>query len=313
MKFGISLNNRGDVATPENLTGLARRVEAHGFHSVVLSDHIVVPQETTDNYPYDPEGRFPVALAHNYYEPLATLSFLAGATTRLRIGTSVLIVSYRNPIATAKMCATADALSGGRVFLGIGTGWWEAEYRALGIPGHFAERGPRTDEYMRIFRNLWTEERPEFAGEFYRYSGIDCSPKPVQAGGIPLLVGGHTRRALRRTAELGDGWHPIGLRGSAGLEPDGLRAARAELDRMCEERGRDPAQVPTVFRCPIDPGGERAGPMTGSAAQIAEDIAAYEAAGVQEIVWDVSYPEFARIRDAVDRIAEEVLPAFAGR
>ena len=312
MKFGISLLNRGALATPGNLLSITRQAEARGFHSVAISDHVVVPQETTRNYPYHPEGRFPVADAHDYYEPLATLAFLAGATERIRIGTSVLIPSYRNPVVTAKVCATADALSGGRVFLGVGTGWWEAEYRALGIPGHFAERGPRTDEYMRIFRNLWTEDRPAFSGEYHRYSNIDCSPKPAQKGGIPLLVGGHTRRALRRTAELGDGWHPIGLRAPAGLAPAELREKRGELDRMCEARGRDPAEVSTVFRCPIRPGGERDGPMTGEPGRIAEDVAAYAAAGVQEIVWDVFRPSITEFRDTVDRIAEEVVPAAAG-
>lgn len=309
MKFGISLVNRGALATPGNLLSITRQAEDRGFHSVTLSDHVVVPQETTHNYPYHPEGRFPVADAHDYYEPLATLAFLAGATERIRIGTSVLILSYRNPVVTAKVCATADALSGGRVFLGVGTGWWEAEYRALGIPGHFAERGPRTDEYMRIFRNLWTEERPAFSGDFHRYSNIDCSPKPVRKGGIPLLVGGHTRRALRRTAELGDGWHPIGLRAPAGLAPAELREKRDELDRMCEARGRDPAAVSTVFRCPIRPGGGRAGPMTGEPDRIAEDVAAYAAASVEEIVWDVLCSTITEFRDTVDRIAEDVVPA----
>ena len=312
MKFGISLINRGSLATPENIVGFTRQAERLGFHSVTISDHIVVPQETTHNYPYHPQGHFPVADAHDYYEPLATLSFLAGATERIRIGTSVLILSYRNPIVTAKLCATADAMSGGRIFLGVGTGWWEAEYRALGIPGHFAERGPRTDEYMRIFRNLWTEERPEFSGEFYRYSNIDCSPKPAQVGGIPLIVGGHTGRALRRTAELGDGWHPIGLRAPAGLDPAELREKRDRLDRMCEERGRDPARVPTVFRCPIRPGGERDGLMTGETGRIVEDVAAYAAAGVEEIIWDVSYPTASEMREAIDRVAEEIVPAVAG-
>lgn len=309
MKFGISLVNRGALATPGNLLSITRQAEARGFHSVTISDHVVVPQETTHNYPYHPEGRFPVADAYDYYEPLATLAFLAGATERIRIGTSVLILSYRNPVVTAKVCATADALSGGRVFLGVGTGWWEAEYRALGIPGHFAERGPRTDEYMRIFRNLWTEERPAFSGDYHQYSNIDCSPKPVQKGGIPLLVGGHTRRALRRTAELGDGWHPIGLRPPAGLAPAELREKRDELDRMCEARDRDPAEVSTVFRCPIRPGGGRDGPMTGEPDRIAEDVAAYAAAGVQEIVWDVFCSAITEFRDTVDRIAEDVVPA----
>ena len=245
MKFGISLTNRGPLATPENLVGFARQAESLGFHSITISDHIVVPQETTHNYPYHPQGHFPVADAHDYYEPLATISFLAGATERIRIGTSVLIISYRNPVVTAKVCATADAMSGGRIFLGVGTGWWEAEYRALGIPGHFADRGPRTDEYMRIFRNLWTEERPAFSGKYFQYSNIEFSPRPAQAGGIPLLVGGHTGRALRRTAELGGRVapdraprpgrpRPVGAQGEAGRTGPDVRGARPRPGRCAD-------------------------------------------------------------------------------
>ena len=312
MKFGISLTNRGPLATPENLVGFARQAESLGFHSITISDHIVVPQETTHNYPYHPQGHFPVADAHDYYEPLATISFLAGATERIRIGTSVLIISYRNPVVTAKVCATADAMSGGRIFLGVGTGWWEAEYRRSGSPATSRTAGRAPTSTCASSGTCGTEERPAFSGRYFQYSNIEFSPRPAQAGGIPLLVGGHTGRALRRTAELGDGWHPIGLRAPAGLDPSELKAKRDELDRMCEERGRDPAGVPTVFRCPIRPGGERDGPMTGEPGRIVEDVAAYAAAGVQEIVWDVFYPAAAEIREVIDRIAEEIVPAAAG-
>ena len=172
----------------------------------------------------------------------------------------MLILSYRNPIVTAKLCATADVLSGGRVFLGVGTGWWEAEYRALGIPGHFAERGPRTDEYMRIFRNLWTEERPEFDGEFYRYSNIDCSPKPAQPGGIPLIVGGHTGRALRRTAELGGRLAPHRAPRPGRARPGG---AQGEAGRAGPHvRGEGPRSGERADRLPAAPSA-RVGSATG--------------------------------------------------
>jgi probable F420-dependent oxidoreductase len=212
MKFGVNLVNRGEMSTPENLVRFVQHAEALGLDSATVSDHIVIPKTTPSNYPYHPEGKFSWEAARNYYEPLATLMFLAGKTERIRLGISVLIVSYRNPIATAKMLATIDALSGGRTFVGVGTGWWEDEYKALGIGDHFAERGARTDEYLRIYKNLWTEENPSFQGRFYSYGDLEVSPKPAQAGGLPIWIGGHTRRALRRTAELGDAWHPIGLR-----------------------------------------------------------------------------------------------------
>jgi probable F420-dependent oxidoreductase len=308
MKFGLNLVNRGPLARPDLMTRFVQRAEALGFDSVTISDHIVIPRAMPDNYPYHPQGQFSWESARDYYEPLATLTYLAGCTRRLRLGTSVLIIPYRNPIVVAKMVATADALSGGRIFLGVGTGWWADEFAALGIPGHFAERGPRTDEYIRIFRNLWTEADPEFAGQFYRYANLEFSPKPAQAGGVPIWIGGHTRRALRRAAELGDAWHPIGLRPPAGLTPAQLGEKRDELHALCERAGRDPAGVPIAFRCPLVFSPRERAPMQGSPAQILEDIAAYAAQGVGHFTFDLPLAEAAPLFEAIERVGTEILP-----
>jgi probable F420-dependent oxidoreductase len=308
MKFGLSLISRGPLARPELMTRFVQRAEALGFDAVTISDHIVIPKAMPDNYPYHPEGKFSWQSARDYYEPLATLAYLAGQTQRLRLGTSVLIIPYRNPIIVAKLVASIDALSGGRVFLGVGTGWWQDEFAALGIPERFAERGPRTDEYIRIFRNLWNEENPEFAGQFYRYGNLEFSPKPAQPGGVPIWIGGHTRRALRRVAELGDAWHPIGLRPPAGLTPEELGKRRGELHALCEAAGRDPARLPIAFRCPLVFSTRERAPMQGTPAQILDDIATYAAQGVSHITFDLPLADAGALMDAVERVGAEILP-----
>ena len=308
MQFGASLINRGPMATPDNMVRFAQRAEALGFVSLTISDHIVVPKAMPANYPYHPDGEFAWQAARDYYEPLATLMFLAGKTSTIRLGTSVLIVPYRNPVTTAKMLATVDALSGGRVFLGIGTGWWEDEFKALGIAGHFAQRGPRTDEYLRIYKALWLEENPAFQGEFFSFADLEFSPKPAQAGGIPIWVGGHTRRALRRTVELGDAWHPIGLRPPAGLEPAKMGEQVALLGSLAEKAGRDPAAIQVAFRAPVAIADGERRTLTGSAAQVIEDVQAYAAQGVTHLTVDLTQPAMEQNLEQLQRISEEVAP-----
>jgi probable F420-dependent oxidoreductase len=308
MKFGVSLNNRGPLATPENLIRFARQAEALGFDSITASDHVVIPKAMPSNYPYHPEGAFRWQAARNYYEPLTTLMVLAGATERIRLGTSVLIVPYRNPVIVAKMLATLDVLSRGRVFLGVGTGWWEDEFKALGIPGHFTERGPRTDESIRIFRNLWGEERPAFKGRFYAYDDLEFSPKPVQRGGIPIWIGGHTTRALRRAAELGNAWHPIGLRPPAGLKPEEMERKLIELEGQCHKAGRNFSDLLIAFRCPVVFTDTPREPVQGTPEQIAADLRAYRQVGVGHVTFDVPGESFDAVLETLERVAKEVLP-----
>lgn len=310
MKFGVSLNHRGAQARPEIMTRFAQRAEALGFDSLTVSDHVVLPKAMPPNYPYHPKGEFSWQAARDLYEPLTTLMFLAGRTNRLRLGVSVLILSYRNPVVTAKMLATIDALSEGRMFLGVGTGWWEDEYRALGIPEAFQDRGARTDEYLRVYKVLWTEPNPEFKGKYHQFGNLEFSPKPYQKGGLPIWVGGHTTRALRRTAELGDVWHPIGLRPPAGLDPEELGAKRRELYALAEQRGRDPHSIAIAFRCPLHFDPKLRAPMAGSPAQLIEDIRAYEKQGVSHFTFDIARDSPEAALEVLQRIAEEIMPAF---
>ncbi len=311
MKFGVNMISRGPLATAENMARVAQRAEALGFDAAFISDHIVIPKSMPSNYPYHPEGQFSWETARDYYEPLATLAYLAGKTEKIRLGISVLIISYRNPVVTAKVLVTTDALSGGRIILGVGTGWWEEEYRALGIPDHFRERGARTDEYIRIYRTLWREENPEFKGRFHQFGNLEFSPKPYRPEGIPIWVGGHTGRALRRAAELGDAWHPIGQRPPVNLDPAELGHRVETLRKLAEAAGRDPASLEVAFRGPVTVTDKESRPLVGSLAQVIDDIHSYESKGVSHLTMDLPADSIEKMVEKVEQIGEEVLPQFA--
>jgi len=308
MQLGVNVINRGALARPEVMAPFLRRAEALGFSSATVTDHILIPKAMPHNYPYHPKGEFRWQDARDYYEPLASLGFLTGLTSKIRLGVSVLIISYRNPLTTAKFLSTLDALSGGRIFVGVGTGWWEDEYKALGIPGHYAERGKRTDEYIRIFRELWTKDEPRFEGQFYRFGDLEFSPKPAQKGGVPIWIGGHTSRALKRVAELGDVWHPIGLRPPAGLDPDELARKREELIGYAKAYGRDGASIPVHFRAPVIVSDSENAMLIGKAAKVVADIKAYEAAGVSHITCDLIATSPDQLMGLLERLGKEVLP-----
>jgi len=236
MKFGVWVPNCRHLATPEIIRTTAVRAEQLGYDSVWVSDHVVVPRA---NIGYLGEGVF---------DPLMTLEVAAGATRRVRLGTTVLIVPYRNPVVTAKMVSTLDALSGGRVILGIGVGWMAAESAMLGVP--FAERGAMTDEYLAAMRELWTSPDPSFTGTYTRFRELTFEPKPVQKPHPPIWVGGDSRAALRRAAEIGAAWHPINR------SPEQLRAGTAEIARLCQARARSipPVLSPRHDVCVLGPG-----------------------------------------------------------
>jgi probable F420-dependent oxidoreductase len=195
MDFGVWIPNCRHLALPDVIRDTAVRAEQLGYDSVWVSDHVVVPRANIRNF------------GETVFDPLVTLSVIAGTTRRVRLGTTVLIVPYRNAVVTAKMVSSLDALSGGRVVLGIGAGWVAAESAMLGVP--FAERGAMTDEHLAAMQELWTSPEPTFSGKYTQFSGLVFEPRPVQTPHPPVWVGGHSRAALRRTAQFGAAWHPI--------------------------------------------------------------------------------------------------------
>lgn len=179
VKLGFQVLNAGPLATPANVVAMAQKAEALGYDSIVVTDHIVIPRQIQSRYPYNATGRLFVPPDADYLEPLSMLCFLAGATRTIRFGPSVLVLPYRNPVLTAKMLATIDVLSGGRLFVGVGAGWLAEEFSAMGAPP-FASRGAVTDEWIEIMLKLWTEANPVYDGKFYQIREIGCFPKPAQ-------------------------------------------------------------------------------------------------------------------------------------
>ncbi len=308
--FGCSLPSRGAMASLEALRSLAQRAEDLAFDSVWVSDHIILPHQVDSFYPYSPDGVATFRPDQPYYDPIATLNFLAGCTQNLRLGTHVLIIPYRNPVLTAKMLATLDVLSGGRVTLGVGVGWMEEEFQALGLDT-FAQRGAVTNEYLRLFKELWTKEQPEFQGEYYQLSGAGFLPKPVQKPHPPIWVGGHTGAAIRRAAELGDGWMPIGLRPPATLEPEELAVKIARLRTLTLRAGRPEDAVAPCFSTDVafdTAAGQSRRMMRGRPEQIAADLRQYQDLGVRNFILSFPADSVEGQREAMEQFSREVMP-----
>ena len=223
MKIGVSLLNNWGLSDVQVLVGLAERAEALGFDSVWTHDHVF-----NVGHVFDRIGGRP------YYEPLTLLSYVAARTKRVKLGTSVLVLPYHNPIRLAKTAATLDVLSGGRLVLGVGVGAIENEMEAMGTP--FKERGKFTDEAIAVMRTLWADEDPHFVGRYSQFTGMKFSPKPAQKP-IPIVIGGVSHAAIRRAARSGDGWQPIGL------SPEKLKQGILVLREEARAAGRDATKI----------------------------------------------------------------------
>jgi probable F420-dependent oxidoreductase len=312
MRYGFYLPTRGPAATSEALTAIVQRGEALGFDSVVVADHIVFPTVVRSRYPYTVSGEFPGE--GDALELLPLMAFVAGVSSRLRIVSSVMIAPYRNPVVTAKMLATIDVLSRGRLTVGVGVGWLREEFEAVGAAS-FERRGAVTDEYVRIFKTLWTKSPASYVGEFYRFEALQCLPQPLQKPHPPIWIGGHSGAALRRVARLGDGWHPVGANPAVPLRPAELRASLDELRRLTAAEGRNFSSLTISFKAPVYdatsgaaalPDGTRR-PFSGTPAQIGEDIVAYGALGVSELIFDFRSPTASEVIQRMERFAGEVL------
>ena len=304
MRYGFYLPTRGQTASPEALETLVARAEELGFSSVVIADHIVFPVTIKSKYPYTVSGAFPGQ--GDALEQLALMAFVAGKSRTLRLISSVMILPHRNPVVTAKMLATIDVLSRGRVTVGVGVGWLREEFEALGAPD-FDRRGAVSDESLRIFKALWTQDPASYHGEFYRFDSVRCLPHPVQKPHPPIWVGGHSKVALRRVARLGDGWHPVGANPAVPLRAPELRASLDELFRLTEAEKRDPSRLTISYKAPIyDPGqgvdgGAERRPFSGSQQAIADDIGAFAGLGVSELIFDFRSESLAQSLERMER------------
>lgn len=291
MEFGCHLPVFGPVATRDTVLGFARRMEALGYDSLWVSDHVVMPWQVRSRYPYSPTGEFPLPPSAPFLEPLTTLGLVAGATERIRLGTSVLVLPHRHPLLAAKMLATLDHLAGGRVILGVGVGWMREEIELFGVP--YRRRGAWSDEAIRVMRACWTEERASFAGEFFTFDALACSPRPAR-GAIPIWIGGHTPTALHRVAALGDGWH------AAFSAPATLEADIARLQTKCKRAGRDLGTLILSVRVGL--------PARKAADELVGELRALRDLGVAHVVLESRVRDLGDMVALYERFAAEVRP-----
>jgi probable F420-dependent oxidoreductase len=314
MKFGFNAPVSGPLCAPETLTRIALEAEAMGYDYTAIADHVVIPRSIEAHYPYSEGGEVPARFYTDRHEQLIAAAFIAAKTSRLRLVTSVTVVPHRPAVLLAKMLATIDVLSGGRLIFGIGAGWMREEFEALGLPP-FAERGAVTDEYLLACRELWTKDEPRFAGRYVKFADILFVPKPVQKPHPPIWVGGESGPALRRIARLANGWYPVGTNPQIRL--DSVKRLRAGIERLharVREAGRSPAEIAIAYRVTAwgkalpekaDDGERRL--FSGSNAQIAGDLRALRDLGVGHVDFNLEGPTAEAMIDNMRRFREEVL------
>lgn len=318
MRYGVCLPTYRGLATTDHIRDTALRAEQLGYDSLWVTDHVIMPEKNVQYF------------GDTIYDPLLALTYAAALTTRVRLGTAIMVVPYRNALLQAKMLATLDALSGGRAMLGAGVGWIEEEFSALGVPYH--ERGAMTDEYLRAFRVLWSEERPSFAGTYVRFSDIRAEPKPAQGANLPIYIGGTSRRAIRRAVELGQGWFPDSLPFAD------LEQSIGYMREVAQQQGRDPASLEVLIRTGLQvtdradgaavPEGSgvpaQAGwrtqefdtdseapervPFVGTAQQIIDDIRACRELGVTQLIFEFTVTYGDERLDTLEFFANEIRP-----
>jgi probable F420-dependent oxidoreductase len=288
MRIGVTLPHYGVFANRESVTAIADAAERLGFDSVWTTDHVIMP----DTLP-EPYG--------DILETMATLTWIAARTERIALGTSVVVLPQREPVLLAKQAATIHHLSRGRLTVGVGVGWAEGEFAFLGAD--FAARGRRLDEYMGVLRALWGSRTPSFHGETVDIEHALFSPVDDELPPIPIVVGGSSRAALRRIAELGDGWH------ANNVTPAEFTAGVAAIAAASDRPMHHSLRMTTVLGDSADPhAAERH--LTGSPARMAERLGEWRELGVEEVVLDLRPASTREYLDAIETIAGEVLPAL---
>jgi probable F420-dependent oxidoreductase len=307
MKFGFSLVIRGRDATPETFARIAERAEALELDSLWCAAHVIIPPQVKSDYAMVPGAKHAPHWKECYWEPFAVLSYLAARTSRIQLGTSVVVMPLHNPFELAKQVAEVDQLSGGRFVFGIGVGWFEEEFEVLGQD--FRTRGARTNEGLELMRALWGADPVTFEGRYYRVENAYFAPKPVQQPSPPIWVAGSSKAALRRVARYGNCWHPVRP------SHENLRSSMAEIDRYLEEEGRPQGSVEVAVKCHVtfQPGPPAAGqqPTQGRPGDIAAALKRYGDLGVSHFVIDIEPETRAMALDTMERFAQEVRPHLA--
>ena len=291
MKYGIAATTSVMPATtPQSqadyVRRMARTAEDAGFDSVWISDRTVYPKDLAARYPDEFGLGKADPSAQNVLEAVTTLSYIAGATTRVKVGMSVLVLPFRHPVLNAKMLTTLDVLSGGRLIAGFGTGWMPEEFATMNAD--FDERGRVTDEHINAFIALCQGE--EYKGSITSTAGMTFFPRPLQTPHPPIWIGGNSKAAIRRAVRHGDAWHGIGQ------SPSEVSNTRNAIGTLCETEGRPPSKVAITLRSTLVMDREVLGetgqrkPLTGSPQQIRDDLDQYQDAGLDYLILSIDQP-----------------------
>ena len=298
MKVGICVPHYGRSIEVDRLATVVRNAEEAGLDSVWVTDHVIVPRDVDVIYRED------------MLDPLAVLPWLAAMTERISLGTSVLILPYRSPLPLAKLLASVDVLSGGRLIVGAAIGWMEGEFATLGVP--FKERVSRTEEALELFHAVWTQEHPEVITAHHQLANVQASPAPLQKPRPPVWIGGSSEGAFRRVARFGDGWH------ATSATPEEFRQGKQMVTRFWREAGRTGEPVWSM-RIPIFVEGVHQWAadqkflrgrhtIRGTLKQVAGQLAEYQRLGVSHMALEVSYSVYPAILETIDLLADEVKP-----
>lgn len=291
MKVGIILPQTGDLATSENILYIGKEAEKEGFDSVWVFERLLWPVKPQTPYGGVPNLPIPVEY-QSVLDPLETLTYLAGNTQRISLGTSIIDILFHNPVILARRFATLDVLSGGRVIAGLGLGWSKDEYDASGIP--FSHKGARADEYMQVLKRIWTDDVVEFRGQFYNIPASKIGPKPVQKPHPPILLGAYSPKAFPRIVNYADGWIPIA--GSVPLEQQ--EQAINGLREAARKANKDPSNIrifvlsyPNVLDASSQSSSsnQQRSPMSGTIDQIGSDIDRFKAMGAEHIIFGYAF------------------------
>ena len=298
MKFGVTIPNNWGVEDPKQVLEFGPLAESLGYDSVWVMDHLFNTGYIRERLEDKP-----------YYNPMYTLSYLAATTSKVTLGTSVLVLPYHNPVELAKYAATLDQISGGRVTLGVGVGAMTEEFDALGIS--MRERGSLTNECIDIMKELWSSHLPKFQSKRWDFSGLYFSPKPAQSS-IPIWVGGSSPGAIKRTALRGDGWHPTGV------SAENYALTKHEIMEAATAAGRDASAMTWSTRLEVEvhgrPSSERASTRTrlpgNNPEMMVAGIKAYQDAGVDHMVLALNSGDVSALKRLMETIAAEVMPEF---
>ncbi|MDG2114785.1 MAG: LLM class F420-dependent oxidoreductase [Actinomycetota bacterium] len=288
MDVGVTPINSATYLDPTYLRDFVQLIEGLGYESVWTFEHVIVPHEYESRYPYSPTGKLSVPADSGFTDPLVALTYVAAATERLRLGTGVNILTQTNALYLAKQASSLDHLSNGRFMLGVGVGWLEEEFYALGVP--FDRRGARADEYIDAMRACWSGDDVSHTGDFLDWQGFKMLPTPAQQPSLPVFIGGTTDAAIRRVVARGDGWYVIHK------DLDDFRGHIERLHAECDRQGRDPAELELTAYWNYHREG-----LAG--------LEVYRDHGVSRVLVNTAALKMGKPHDAVTQFATEALPA----